>query len=470
MEKRHGVSTADRNEGRAWLALVPLLVGTFTGTVNNSIVNVPLAEILGDLEVPLSDGALVVVAFNLAFAVLMPISGWLGDRLGRRRTFCAAMVLLAAGAVGSALAPNLSVLVGFRVLQGVATAAVLPGVMSLIASMFGNDRRGRALGLWAAVNGAGQAVGPALGGLLAGWIGWRSIFWPTVPLAFLALVLTLWLVPRDPGRGVPLEWRGAVLLTLSAAQLLFAASAVAPLGLSSPFVWGAAALGVLTAVAFLLVERGRPDAFMPPGLLLEPRYLRSSLAVLAQMFCLGATLLGVPLYLVQQHGVTTAVAGLLVLAFPLAMMVFAPLAGLATERLTPRIALRSGLAVLVAGELLLALFLGFGRGPDVWLVCTLALAGAGVAFVQTPAAAGATRSRAGQRGAGLGLFNSLRFGGSALGASWVAAAGGPGQAYGVVFGVCVGVAVLGLLGSFAGEDPTGPIPAATGHAEASAGR
>ncbi|HET7327072.1 MAG TPA: MFS transporter [Nocardioidaceae bacterium] len=462
------MSAADRDGRHAWLALTPLLVGTFTGTVNNSIVNVPMAEILDDLDVPLSNGALIVVAFNLAFAVLMPLSGWLGDRLGRRRTFCAAMVLLAAGAAGSALAPNLSVLVGFRVLQGVATAAVLPGVMSLIASMFGNDRRGRALGFWAAVNGAGQAAGPALGGLLAGWVGWRAIFWPTVPLAFLALALTLWLVPRDPARPVPLEWRGAGLLTLSAAELLFAASAVAPLGVSSPWVWGVACFGVVTAVGYLLVERGRADAFLPPGLLRESRYLRSSLAVLAQMFCLGATLLGVPLYLVQRHGVSTAAAGLLVLALPVAMMVFAPLAGLATERLTPRIALRSGLAVLVAGELLLAVQLGAGRAPDSWLVITLALAGAGVAFVQTPAAAGATRSRAGQRGAGLGLFNSLRFGGSALGASWVAAAGGTEGAYGLVFGVCVGVAVLGLLGSFAGEDPATPAETAADPAAAPA--
>lgn len=450
------MSSGDRHRGRAWLALVPLLVGTFTGTVNNSVVNVPMAEILDDLEVPLSRGALVVVAFNLAFAVLMPLSGWLGDRLGRRRTFCAAMLLLAAGSAGAAVASDLPVLVGFRVLQGVATAAVLPGVMSLIASMFGNDRRGRALGFWAAVNGAGQAAGPVVGGLLAGWFGWRAIFWPTVPLALLALVMALWLVPRDAGRPAPLEWRGAVLLTLSAAQLLFAAGAVAPLGASSPFVWCAALLGVATATLYVLVERGRANAFLPPGLLLETRYLRSSSAVVTQMFCLGATLLGVPLYLVQRHDIATAAAGLLVIALPLAMMVLAPLAGMTTEWLSPRIALRCGLAVLVLGELLLTLQLGHGRAPDVWLIGTLALIGAGIAFVQTPAAAGATRSKAGQRGAGLGLFNSLRFGGSALGASWVAAAGGPTHSYGLVFGVCIGVAIVGFLGSFAGPDPAVP--------------
>lgn len=436
----------------SWLALVPLLVGTFTGTVNNSVVNVPMAEILDDLRVPLSHGALVAVAFNLAFAVLMPLSGWMGDRLGRRRVFCAAMVVLALSAAGAAMAPNLTVLVAFRVVQGIATAAVLPGVMSLIASMFGLDKRGRALGFWAAVNGAGQAAGPALGGVLAGWIGWRAIFWPTIPLALMALLLTLWLVPRDPPRPVPLEWRGALLLTVAAALCLGAASVVAPLGAGSPWVWGSAVLGVASSVLFVVVERGRRGAFLPPGLLLEIPYLRSSLAVVAQMFCLGATLLGVPLYLVREHGVTTAAAGVLVLSLPLAMAVLAPLAGLATERLTPRIALRSGLTLLVVGEALLTAQLAASRGPDGWLVATLVLLGAGVAFVQTPAATGATRSQAGRLGAGLGLFNALRFGGSALGASWVAAVTGERPAYGLVFGVCAAVAALGLLGAFAGRD------------------
>jgi hypothetical protein len=293
--------------------------------------------------------------------------------------------------------------------------------------------------------------------VFAGWISWRAIFWPTVPLSLLALVMALWLVPRDPPRPVPLEWRGALLLTLAAFLTLGAASAVPPLGVESPWVWGTAVAGVAATVVFVLVERRREAAFLPPALLLEPSYLRSSLAVVAQMFCLGATLLGVPLYLVREHGVRIAVAGMLVLALPLAMAVMAPVAGLVTERFTPRIALRGGLVVLVLAQLAVALQLWADRRPDVWLVLTLAFFGTGVAFVQTPAATGATRSRAGRLGAGLGLFNALRFGGSALGASWVAAVAGGDTGYALVFAVCAGVAVLGLVGAFAGRDRPQPV-------------
>ena len=303
------------------------------------------------------------------------------------------------------------------------------------------------------MNGAGQAVGPALGGLLSGWLGWRSIFYPMVPLALLSLVMTVVAVPKVGPKPVPLEWRGGVLLTLAAALLLGAASAVSPLGLGSPVVWAGAALGTLAATAFLLVERGRAGAFLRPGLLVEPVYLRSAVCVSAQMFSLGATLLGVPLYLVREHHLATASAGLIVLTMPLTMAVLAPVAGLATERRTPRVALRWGLGVLTVGEVALALLLGVDHGRTIPLVGALVVVGAGVAFVQTPAATAATHSRAGQAGPGLGLFNLLRFGASALGASWVAAVLGGGPDYGIVFTGCVAVTVVGFAGSFAIRSP-----------------
>jgi MFS family permease len=455
------VTTAPAKRRGGWLLLAPLLVGTFTGTVNNAIVNVPMVDILTDLKVSLANGALVVVAFNLAFAVLMPLSGWLGDRIGQRRIFCIAMAGLAVGAVGAALSPNLGTLVAFRVMQGVATAAVLPGVMSLIAALVDPAKRGRAVGLWAAVNGAGQAVGPALGGLLSGWFGWRSIFYPMVPLALLSLVMTVLAVPKVAPRPVPLEWRGGLLLTLAATLLLGAASAVPSLGAGSPVVWTGGALGAAASLAFLLVERGRSGAFLRPGLLVEPTYLRAAVCVSAQMFCLGATLLGVPLYLVREGHMPTVSAGLVVLTMPLTMAVLAPVAGVATERHSPRVALRWGLGVLVLGELALTFLLGQGHRDEALLVLTLVVVGAGVAFVQTPAATAVTHSRAGQAGPGLGLFNLLRFGASALGASWVAAVLGGGARYATLFTGCVVMTALGLAAAFlirpAGPDTSRPV-------------
>ncbi|NVI85788.1 MFS transporter, partial [Actinomadura sp. BRA 177] len=305
---------------------------------------------------------------------------------------------------------------------------------------------------WAAANGVGQAAGPTLGGGLATWFGWHAVFWPVVPLGIAAAALAVRFVPAGRARRVPLDWRGAALLTLAAGLGLGATSAAATLGATSPVVWSGSLAGLLAAAAYVASSRGRPDAFLPPRLLLEARYLRSCLSVLAQMFCLGATLLAVPVYLTTERHTGTLYAGAVLLSLPVMMSVLGPVTGLLMERLSPRAVLRGGLVILIAGQVLVAVVLASSWTVP-WLLAALALTGAGVAFVQTPAATGATRSDAGRRGAGLGLFNLLRFGGSALGAAWVGAVLDQAPAFGVVFAACAATAALGLLATFTTPTP-----------------
>ena len=336
------------------LVATPLVVGTFASTIANTLVNVPLATIVTDLGAPLSSGALVVIAFNMLCALMLPLGGWLGDRFGRRRLFLVSMAVVTLGAAGAALAPNLAVLVTFRAVQGIGGALVLPSVLALLTSAAGTARRGRAVSWWAAANGAGQAAGPTIGGLLADTLGWRAVFVAIIPFALFGFAGGLRWVPRSHALPVRLEWRGVLTLTVGVGLLLVAASAVPQLGAGSPVVWGSAALGLLVLLAFVLVERRQADPFIPPALLVQPRFMRSSVAALCQMFCLTATLVAVPLYLAVRAGETAAVAGLVVVALPLAMTLLAPLAGLATERWSPRHALRLGLLALGLAELALA--------------------------------------------------------------------------------------------------------------------
>ncbi|GAA1395431.1 DHA2 family efflux MFS transporter permease subunit [Pseudonocardia kongjuensis] len=436
-----------------------LVIGTFASTIANTLVAVPLATMTTDLGAPLSAGTLVVVAFNLTCAAALPLGGWLGDRLGRRRVFLISMVGVAAGATGAALAPSLAVLVAFRMVQGASGALVLPTVLALLTSAVGPERRGRAVSWWAAANGAGQAAGPAVGGVLTDLAGWRSVFVVIVPFALVALVGAWCTLPRAAGRPVPLEAGGALTLTVAVVGVLTAAAAAGAVGPGSPVVWVAAGAGLLSLVAFLVVERrvqrrGR-QPFVPLALLADARFARSAVAALAQMLALTATLLTVPLYLVSGAGMSVRDAGLLVVTLPLAMTLLAPVAGRLTERRSPRWALRSGLFLLVAAQLALAGLLAGGAGAPL-LGAACAVVGAGMALTQTPAAAGAARSaqEAGS-GSGLGVFNALRFVGAALGGVTVALAvgdapAGRGPAAAVAL-VCASAAVCALAASFAGR-------------------
>lgn len=428
---------------RFWLAMTGLLLGIFLGTLSNQIVNVPLKAVMSDLRVGIGQGALVVISFNLAFAVLMPVAGWAGERIGRKRIYLIALVLAGIGSVGATFAPNVAVLVAFRLLQGAGSACILPNVMTLIASIVSPSKRGRALGLWAAANGLAYAAGPAAGGLLAQWWSWRVIFLPSAVLAIAGLVLSFLYLPDDQGRELELEWRGAVGLTAGATLLLVAAIAVPLAGTASPVVWGLAATSLLPLFVFFRSATSFARPFVPASVMGDRAFMIGSIAVSAQMFCLGATLLAIPLYLTRNAHLSLGTAGAFVLATSVSMTALAPLAGWATERRGYAQPIWFGTALLAATELTLALL--FANRVVVPFVALLLLSlGIAVAFVQAPAATAATSSAAGAHGAALGVFNLIRFASAALGAAWVAAELEASGSYSWVFAVCSAVALAAL--------------------------
>lgn len=434
----------DLGQRPRWLPVIPLFLGSMTCTLSNNIVNVPLHSILRDLDVPLSRGALIVIAFGLTTAVMMPIAGWLADRLGRRRIYLWAVSTVGVTSVGASLAPNLDVLVVFRVLQAVSAASTLPAAMAILTDLYGIENRGRALGLWASANGLGQAVGPPIGGLIAAVLSWRWIFSPTIILSVISWSLAMAVVPKDRGHGAPLEWRGAATLTIGAGLLIAAASVIPQVGVGAPVVMILAACGLIVLTLFVRLTRANAGPFVDPSLFREPSYVRSTLAVFAQMFCLGVMVLGVPLFLTRTMHRSTTTTGLIVFALPAAMTAFAPLAGRAAEGVRMWRVLRTGIAILAGAQLLLAAELAWWPESDLAIVGALLVGGAGVAFVQSPAATGATRSSLGRAGTGLGLFNLVRFAGSALGSASVAIALSGANHYGMLFVASAVAAAVGL--------------------------
>ncbi|WP_197382427.1 MFS transporter [Mycolicibacterium mengxianglii] len=435
------------------LALAALMAGTLVGTVSNNVVNVPLGAILEEFDAPLGSGVFVVVGFLLTFTATMPLAGWIGDRFGRRRIYIVALVATAVCAIGAATAPSLQLLITWRCLGGVAAAAFAPAVMGLLTWMFSGDRRGRAVGVWASVNGVGQAVGPTMGGFVADAWGWRWVFIPLVPIALAGLIGTVRHIPAYPGTRMPFDLIGAGALTFGTGLLILGIALIPQPGTSVLVIAAiVAALVVLALFVWRSLRVAHP--FVDVRLVAEVRFARATLAAYAQMFCLGATLLAVPLFLVG-GGRSATVAGLTLLAVPATMAVLGPLVGRYLDRLGPRRVMRTGLAVLLVTQIGLGVVLSdltAGSWALPLLVGILFVTGVGIALVQTPAATGATRSPAGAQGTGLGLYNLIRFGGSATGAAWVAVALDI-ASYPVVFAAAAVVVALGLAGSFLGPDP-----------------
>jgi MFS family permease len=394
---------------RAWL-LAALLGATVLGTISNNIVNVPLRQITTDFGVPVTQGVLIASASVLVLAVAMPLTGWVSDRLGRRRTLILALGVLLVGTIGATLAPSLTPMVMSRALQGLGCAAVPVAVMGTLARTFPPERRNSVMGAWGAANGIGQAIGPPVGGFIADAFGWRAIFGALIPVTIGVLILTLRVVPRDSGQHARIDWAGAGSLTIGVALLMTAVTAAPQPGVPPWVPAVGAALGLAALVVFVLTGRRRAHPFIDPRLLVEIRWLRSATGVFVQQCTLAAVLVGVPLYLTGVAGLSVSATGLLIFSLPLVWAVLAPLVGLLADRVGPRPVLRTGLGVLLAVDVGLAVVvLGNKVQRLLPILALLVAAGAGVALVQTPALTGATRSPAGQRGAGLGLVDMMRF-------------------------------------------------------------
>lgn len=181
--------------GRERLALVAGMAAASLVPLNSTLIAVGLPDIAEDLDVTTGRTAILVTAYLVAMAVLQPVAGRVGDRVGTRTIVLGGLAGFGAASLGAAVAPSFTVLVVLRVIQAVAGSALIPNVMSLLRSEVEASRRGRAFGILGAGIGAGAAVGPVLGGAIVEVGGWRGIFVASAPVVAVALPLVARLRP-----------------------------------------------------------------------------------------------------------------------------------------------------------------------------------------------------------------------------------------------------------------------------------
>lgn len=401
------------------LATLSIVLGTFTSVLSSTIINVPIHDIAHDLRVSIPEATLLITTQSIAFATLLPLGGWTGSRFGRRNVFVGAVALLGAAGLVAVFGHNLTTLVAMRVLQGVAGAAIVPVVMTLLADLYEPARRAFALSAWAMANSLGQALGPPLGGVLATAFTWRSTFAPAPIIAVVTCIAALRYVPVDRARPAPLEWRGALALTIGALLIQVAFTVIPYVGAGSPFVLVPALAGIVCLIDFARTIRTAKHPFVSPQAFREPSYVMSCLGIFAATICFAVAQLAVPLYLIGVRGYPTAIAGFLLFALPLAMALFAPFTSRVVDRVGNASGLRLALVALAIGSGAIALVTATA-GSVVVLAAFLLLDGAAIALTYTSSAVGSTQTEAGRDGAAIGFYNLLRIAGLSAGAAFVA--------------------------------------------------
>lgn len=326
---------------------MPLLIVS----LDNTVLNVVLPTLVRKLHASTSELQWIVDAYALAFGGLMLVAGSLADRVGRKRTFIAGLLMFAATSGLAAASGSVETLIGARVGMGAGGALIMPSTLSIITNTFSDaDERQRALGFWSGTSGAGVALGPIVGGLLLAHFWWGSVFLINVPFALLGALIALPLVPesRDP-HSQALDTAGSLLSIAGVGVLLWGIIEAPVHGWSSAVVIGAGAGGVALLGGFVVWERRTAHPMLSLHYFAERRFSSavSSNGLLA--FGLFGAMF-VLTQLLQFHlGYTPLQAGVRVLPAAGAIALVAPLSSLLVGRFGRKLIVACGMFLAAAG-------------------------------------------------------------------------------------------------------------------------
>ncbi|WP_240361856.1 MFS transporter [Streptomyces sp. MBT27] len=331
------------------LTLTAALLGFALITLDASVVNVALPAIGGDLGGGMSGLQWVVDAYTLAFAALMLSTGAFADRIGSAKAYTLGTVVFTLASAACGLAPGLGVLIGARVVQGVAAAVVLPASLALVRQAYPDpERRARAVALWAAGGSVAVALGPVAGGALTTVWDWRGIFFINLPLGLVALALTT-RAPRAARRPAPLDLPGQLTAVVALAALAFAVIEQGAVRVV------AGVLAATAGLAFWIVERRAAHPVVPLGLFRSRTVGVAIGAGAAASVAFYGVVFVFSLYFQRVRGESALTAGLMFLPMTVLIPVMNVLSGKLSNRFGPRVPLLTGQLLALMGLLVLLL-------------------------------------------------------------------------------------------------------------------
>jgi EmrB/QacA subfamily drug resistance transporter len=366
---------------RGWV-LAAAVTGSTLASVDESVVNVALPRIEGDLHATLAAMQWVINAYTLSMSALLLVGGAAADRFGRRLMFVAGVSGFAAASVVCGFAPGISVLIGARAIQGVGAAILIPCSLALIGAAYDEKERGAAIGIWAGASAISAGAAPLLGGWLVDHSSWRSIFL----INPIAAIPTLWIalrhVPesRDPDAPARIDWAGALLAFLGLGGLVYGLIAFSSRIWSDPVVIGSLSAGALLLIAFVVVERVSASPMVPLELFRSRRFSGINLLTLLLYGALGGAFFFLPFLLIQARGYSAAAAGAVYIPFTIVLGLLSRWSGGLVDRFGARGPLILGPGLVAVGFVLL----GVGAGNYRMTLLAMIVMGFGMALTAAP--------------------------------------------------------------------------------------
>jgi EmrB/QacA subfamily drug resistance transporter len=414
--------------GNPWAVLVVVSLGFFMTLLDLTIVNIAIPNMILKLHATLDDVLWVLNAYALVLAVLVITAGRLGDLLGPRTMFVAGIIVFTAASAACGFAPGPGWLIGFRAVQGLGAAMLMPQTLAIVTMVFPPERRGAAFGIWGAVAGLATIAGPTLGGLLVTAFDWRWIFFVNLPIGIAVLAVTFLVIPDlRPGRRHRLDILGVVLASLGLLGICYGIVegqrydwGTIVSFVSIPLVIGAGL--VLLAVFFLVQRLGQDGEPLIPFTLFRDRNftLMNWVSGTLSIGMLGI-FLPFTIYLQDALGFSALKAGLTMAPSSLVMILIAPFLGRLTDKIGGKYILMSGLTLFGVGMGWAVLV---AEPNSSWqdFLPPLIVAGLGMGATFAPMTTTAMRNVQPQMaGAASGVLNTVRQVGSVIGTASVGA-------------------------------------------------
>jgi EmrB/QacA subfamily drug resistance transporter len=367
-----------------WKAMTTVGLGTMMGSMDASITNISFPILTKTFGVSITTIVWVSLAYILASTSLMLILGRVGDLFGRKRIYIWGTLIFTLGLTLCSISQNVSQMILFRVIQAIGSAMAMACGAAIVSESFPPNERGLGLGLLAVSVSAGLISGPVLGGLLLGWLHWRSIFYLRIPFGFIALMMAIVFLKKDK-RGVEkinFDLWGTIFSSGGLACLMVGVNQLSRFGLKSSMFYSMMGLGLLSLILFIVVEKQAMDPIVELSLFKNRVFASASASLFLMFLTYSAYILLMPFYLLQGIGMTPSKAGIVMSIVSMIAIIVGPISGRLSDRFG-----QVWFATLGAILTIISFWLIYGfdlRSQLMDIIPALALAGLGMGLFQSP--------------------------------------------------------------------------------------
>ncbi|GAA0455341.1 DHA2 family efflux MFS transporter permease subunit [Alkalibacillus silvisoli] len=368
-----------------WLVVLSVLFGTFTVILNNSMLNPVLPEFMHIFDSDAVGVSWILTIFMIAMGMTMPLTGYLGDRFGKKTIYIIGVLLFTLASILGALSQTLSMIIIARAIQGVAGGLMMPNAMALIFNAFPKNERGFAVGTYGISVMIAPAIGPTIGGVIAENFNWIFLFLVNLPFALLSLFFSIkYLKPTQSNPNIKFDYIGFIMVTIGVGSLLYVlAQGRDPDALMSLSNGLLLVVGVILIVVFIKYELRKDQPLLDLRVFKIKTYRYSILVTSAASIGLFSSLFLLP-YLIQEAFELGMIAtGLIFLPSALASGLFMNVGGKLLDKKGPRVVIPTGLIILSSASLAF----GFVELTTAfWVIVVINIIhGAGLGFGNMPA-------------------------------------------------------------------------------------